>query len=130
MSTSVPVVRDDEYEKFAIAYQCVLIEMMQRALRRSKLEPDQVERAINQFMFELGNFHDDGWLKSDGKRIYPLLCFTKDFLNVDTAIQAIGTINAPSAGYAFHEHAMGLVKSFLAGNNDLRVETGSFGDSD
>ncbi len=128
MSDTPEVVRDDEYEQFAMAYQCVLIGMLQRALRRSRLEPEQVQKAVNRFLFELGNFHDQGWLESGGERVYPLLCFTRKFLNVDTKINEIGKINAPSAGFAFHEHAMGLVQEYLAGSAKLQVQTGSFGD--
>jgi len=49
--------------KFAMAYQCVLIAMLQRALKRSRLEPAKVEQAVNRFMFELGNFHAQGGLR-------------------------------------------------------------------
>ena len=128
MSANVEMVRDDEYEQMAIAYQCVLIAMLQRALKRSRLEPEKIEQAVNRFVFELGNFHDQGWLKAEGERVYPLLCFTRTFLNVDSGVAEVGKVNAPSPGFAFHEHAMGIVKSFLDGNDDLTVETGSFGD--
>ena len=128
MSANVEMVRDDEYEQFAMAYQCVLIAMLQRALKRSRLEPEKVEQAANRFMFELGNFHDQGWLKAEGQRAYPLLCFTKKFLNVDTDVADVSPVNAPSTGFAFHEHAIGLVKSYFEGSEDLQVETGSFGD--
>ena len=129
MSANVEMIRDDEYEQFAMAYQSVLIAMLQRALKRSRVEPEKVQQAVNRFMFEFGNFHDQGWLKAEGERVYPLLCFTRKFLNVNTDVTAIGTVNAPSPGFAYHEHAMGIVKSYFEGNKDLQVETGSFGDA-
>jgi hypothetical protein len=129
VSDSIELVRDEEYEQFAMAYQCVLIAMLRRALKRSRLEPEKVEQAVGRFMFELGNFHDQGCLKAKGARLYPLLCFSRTFLNVDTQVGAIGKLNAPSPGFAFHEHAIGIVKSYFEGNKDLQVETGTFDDA-
>lgn len=129
MSDNIEAVRDDDYERFANAYQCVLIAMLERALRRARLEPAQIQKVVSRFLFEFGNFQDQGWLKADGERVYPLLCFTRTFLNVDTDVRTLGKVNAPAPGYAFHEHAIGLVSEYFAGNADLQVETGSFGES-
>jgi len=60
---------------------------------------------------------------------FTLSRFTRKFLNVDTDVAEVGKVNAPSPSFAFHERAMGIVKSYLEGNEDLKVETGSFGDA-
>lgn len=112
-----------------MAYQCVLVAMLQRSLKRLQLGPEKIAQAINRFMFELGEFHDHGWLKAKGNRIYPLLCFTREFLNTTTDVSTIGTINAPSTFFAFHEHALGIVEQCLEGNEDTKIETGFFDDA-
>lgn len=128
MADSVRIVRDAEYEEMGMAYQCALIAILERSLKRSGLGPDKVKQAVKRFVFELGDFHDQGWLKVEGERVYPLLCFSRMFLNIDTDISELGTLYAPSTGFAAHEVAMGNVEAYFEGDERTRVETGSFGE--
>jgi hypothetical protein len=76
----------------------------------------------------MGNFHDQGWLKAsaDADRVYPLLCFSKRFLNIDTAIGELGEVFAPSKMFAFHEYAHGNAALLYEGDPNAQVETGCF----
>jgi hypothetical protein len=49
----------------------------------------------------IGNFHDQGWFRpSEGAdRVYPLLCFSKRFLDSDLQIGELGEVFAPSESF-------------------------------
>jgi hypothetical protein len=54
------------------------------------------------------------------------LCFTEQFLNVDTEPGKLGTVYAPSQFFAFHEYAHGSVWAFYDGDTAAQIETGHF----
>ncbi|OWK38518.1 hypothetical protein [Fimbriiglobus ruber] len=130
MAKTVRVVRDDAYEEMGAAYQRVLTAALDAALRESGVKSAATRRKVAEsFVFALGEFHDSGWLRpAEGAApVYPVLCFTERFLNVDTPPSALGTVYAPSPGFAFHEYAHGSVEAFHAGDPAAQIETGSFG---
>lgn len=80
----------------------------------------------------MGYFHDRGWLKpsSDAERVYPLLCFTKRFLDADTPVGELGEVYAPSDMFAFHEYAYGSASLLYEGDPHANVETGDVDDEE
>lgn len=130
MAKAARLVRDDAYEEMAAAYQCVLAAALDAALREHGVRSAATRRQVAEsFLFAVGEFHDTGWLKpADGAApVFPLLCFAERFLNVDTPVAAVGTVYAPSAGFAFHEYAHGCVAAFYDGDPAAEVETGRVG---
>jgi len=100
------LVRDHAYEGIADAYQSALLDLLNESLKRNGVrEVSQRRKICEQFLLELGTFHDQYWLESSDKAFYPLLCFSSKFLDTDTNINALGAVLAPSGFYAFHEHA-------------------------
>src|SRR4051812_37249796 len=110
MAGRTRLVRDDDYEEMGSSYQCLQVARLDAALQEHGITDAAVRRKVSEsFLFEMGNFHDEGWLKSsaDADRVYPLLCFSKTFLNIDTPIDQIGEVYVPSEGFSFHEYAFG-----------------------
>ena len=133
MAKAARLVRDDAYEEMGSAYQCVLIAILDAALREHGVRSAATRRKVaDSFLFALGEFHDSGWLRpADGAApVYPLLCFTERFLNVDTPTAVLGTVYAPSAYFAFHEYAQSCVAACYAGDPAGRVERGFVGAED
>src|SRR4051812_46510592 len=120
------LVRDDAYEEMAAAYQCVLLAALDEALEVQGVAKKTRRKVCETFLFNLGNFHDQGWLRptADAAPVYPLLCFTTTFLNTDTPVNRLGPVYAPSSFFAFHEYAFGCVEVYFGGDPAARVETG------
>ncbi|MGL6072995.1 MAG: hypothetical protein ACRC8S_02415 [Fimbriiglobus sp.] len=133
MAKAVRVVRDDAYEEMGAAYQCVLAAALDAALREHGVKSAATRRKLAEsFLFAVGEFHDTGWLRpAEGAApVHPVLCFAEQFLNVDTPPAELGTVYAPSPGFAFHECAHGSVGAFFDGDPAAQIETGSVGDEE
>src|SRR5262249_11255438 len=129
MAKAMRLVRDDAYEEMGSAYQCVLIAVLDAALREHGIKSAATRRKVAEsVVFALGDFHDSGWMRpAEGAApVYPLLCFSQRFLNGDTPIANLGTVYAPSPLFAFHEYAFGCVRAFFAKDPAAHVETGHF----
>jgi hypothetical protein len=129
MAETTRLVRDDAYEEMGSSYQCLQVSTLDAALQEHGIADVAVRQKIcESFLFEMGNFHDQGWLKSGAgaDRVYPLLCFSKRFLNSDTPIAELGDVFAPSEMFAFHEYAFGNAGLLYEGDPNAQVETGYF----
>ena len=129
MADPTRLVRDDAYEEMGSSYQCLQVATLDEALKEHGITDTAVRQKVCEtFLFAMGNFHDQGWLKpsADAERVYPLLCFSKRFLNTDTPAGELGDVYAPSEMFAFHEYAIGNAALLYEGDQNAQVETGSF----
>lgn len=129
MSNETKLVRDDAYEEMGSSYQCLQVATLDAALIEHGIsDPTTRQKVCESFLFAMGEFHDQGWLKptSDAKPVYPLLCFSEQFLNTDSSIAEIGTVYAPSEMFSFHEYAFGNASLLYEGDANANVETGSY----
>ena len=129
MTQATRLVRNDAYEEMGCAYQCLQASILDAALQENGITDAAIRQKIcESFLFELGNFHDQGWLRSSAKadRVYPLLCFSKQFLNADTPVEGLGEVFVPSEMFAFHEFALGNAALLYEGDPNAQVETGYF----
>jgi hypothetical protein len=131
MAKSAKLVRDEAYDVMGAAYQCVVTVTLDEVLKRHGVKSAATRRKVaEEFLFELGDFHDTGWLRpaEGAKPVYPILSFSEQFLNLDTPPAALGTVYLPSPGFAFHEYAHGCVGAYYDGDPAARVETGTIDD--
>ena len=129
MAEATRLVRDNAYEEMGASYQCVQIAALDAALREHGISDTAVRQKVcESFIFNMGVFHDQGWLKASpkGQALFPLLCFSTRFLDCGTPIEGLGTVYAPSEMFAYHEYALGSVSVFYEGDPAAQVETGSF----
>ena len=129
MAEATRLVRDDAYEEMGSSYQCVQVSTLDEAMREAGIADAEVRRKVcESFLFAMGNLHDQGWLKpsADAEPVYPLLCFSKRFLNTDTPVGELGEVFAPSEMFAFHEYAFDNAALLYEGDPNAQVETGSF----
>lgn len=129
MAEATRLVRDDAYEEMGSSYQCLQAATLDAALQENGITDAVVRQKICEaFLFSMGDFHDQGWLKpaAEADRLYPLLCFSKTFLNTDTPVEELGEVFAPSQMFAFHEYAFGNAALVYAGDTNAEVETGRF----
>jgi hypothetical protein len=111
----------------------VQVKVLDAAMQEQGIDDAEIRRKVcESFLFALGNFHDQGWLKTspDAEPVYPLLCFSTRFLNVDTPVDELGDIYAPSEMFAFHEYAFGSAGLLYEGDPNAHVETGGFEDEE
>ena len=129
MAVATVLVRDDAYEEMGSAYQCLQVLTLDTALQAQGIvDPAVRQKVCESFLFGMGNFHDQGWLKpsADSEPVYPLLCFSTRFLNTDTPVTELGNVFAPSSMFAFHEYAFGNAALLYEGDPNAQVETGNF----
>lgn len=128
MAETTRLVRDDAYEEMGASYQCVLVQALDEALRENGVSDASVRQKVcESFLFGVGNFHDQHWFKAADERVFPLLCFSKTFLNVDTPVEELGVVYASSTCFAYHEYAQGAVEGYFSGDPAFQVETGAVG---
>ena len=129
MSKRTKLVRDDEYEELGSAYQCVLIAALDEALRKNGMTAASKRKKVcRDFMISIGNLHDQGWFKPGSKPIFPIVCFSKTFLNIDTNIDKLGTLYAPSSMFSYYEYAFSCVDAYFDNDPAGRIEVGCFAD--
>jgi hypothetical protein len=93
MSKRTRLVGDDAYEDLAFAYQLVLVSILDQALRDSGISPKRKRRQIcRRFLRDHGTLHDQCWLRSGGKTVYPVLGFAEVFQNIGMTPQQLGTV--------------------------------------
>jgi len=131
MPTSTKLVRDDLFENMATMYQSLLTAALDQTLAENGIGDSAIRQKIcEEFVFWHGNLHDQMWIKqSGGERIFPLLCFTKRFLNIGTPVDELGDVFAGAQFFSWHEYALGSVAAhFEQGPAD--IEMGCVGPSD
>ncbi|MBT4867368.1 MAG: hypothetical protein HON53_19875 [Planctomycetaceae bacterium] len=129
MAQTTRLVRDDDYEEMASSFQCHQTAVLDGALQEHGISDADVRRKVcESFLFQMGVFHDQGWLKPspDGGPVFPLLCFTNRFLNTDTQVDGLGDVYAPSEEFSFHEYAFGNAALLYENDPNAVVETGVF----
>jgi hypothetical protein len=129
MAEATRLVRDNAYEEMGSSYQCLQVATLDAAMQEHGIsDPAVRQKVCESFLFAMGNFHDQGWLKPSaaGDLVYPLLCFSKRFLKTDTPVSELGEVYAPSEMFAFHEYAFGNAALLYEGDPNAQVETGSF----
>jgi len=129
MAERTRLVRDVAYEEMGSSYQCLQVTALDAAMQEHGIADAAVRRQVcESFLFSMGNLHDQGWFKpsADAERVYPLLCFSKRFLNLDTPIDDLGEVYAPSESFAFHEYAFGNASLLYEGDPNAEVESGYF----
>ena len=131
MSNPTRLVRDEAYEEMGSAYQCLLVSILDAALREHGVnDSDSRQEICGSFLFQLGILHDQGWFQTTdaSNPVYPLLCFTKTFLNTDTPVTEIGDVFAPSEHFAFEEYAMGNAALLYENDPNAHVINGCVGE--
>ena len=74
MAKATRLVRDDAYEKMGSSYQCLQVSTLDAALQEHGITDVAVRQSVcESFLFAMGNFHDQGWLKTsaDAEPVYP-----------------------------------------------------------
>jgi len=129
MAEATRLVRDDAYEEMGSSYQCLQVATLDAAMQEHGMTDAAVRRSVcESFLFAMGNIHDQGWLKpsANADPVYPLLCFSKRFLNTDTPVEELGEVHAPSEMFSFHEYALGNASLLYEDDPNAQVETGMF----
>ena len=107
MGKKLPVVQDDAYEEMAASYQLVEMARLNEVLRKHKIPVKTRRRICEIYFFGAGVFLDCGWLKAEGKQVFPTLCFAERPVDPDEGMGSITKLYAPSAFFAFHEYVTG-----------------------
>ena len=99
---------DHSYEEHAAAFQCLEIARLNEVLKEHGItDPQQRQAICSAFAFSSGNFLDQGWFQSEGRQLYPTLCFAERPCTPEVGLGAIERLHLPSSNFSFHEYAGG-----------------------
>ncbi len=125
------LVGEDAYEDLASAYQLALVSILDQALRESGITPRRKRRQIcARFLHAHGTLHDQCWLRSGGKTVYPLLWFAEVFQNSGMSPQQLGTVLADAdRSFSYDEYVWSVLRChFGPGETTPAVEIGLVGE--
>jgi hypothetical protein len=105
------MVDDGVYEAVAPAFQCVLIDALNRALKENGVDDSVRRRSIcDRYVFEMSVLLDQDWMKAKGaKRVFPRICFVDRRLEEDEEADAEANVYLPAGGFEFHSYSHGSV---------------------
>jgi hypothetical protein len=124
------IVRDDDYESMGTAFQLIQVELLNQALKEHGIEdPSQRQAICATYTFAFGDFLDQCWFTSEGRRVYPMVCFAEQFPGNAEDLNELDPIYA-SESFDYHEYAHGSVAYFFEDNGETipELESGSFAD--
>ncbi len=104
----------DRYWEMSYALLKVLAMELNEALKDSGVTDVEIRQQIcSRFGFGMGNFLDQYWMEINGEKCYPLLCFSKQFLDTDSHLEQIAPLYVPSKEFEFHGAADDATKEFF-----------------
>ena len=110
------VLRDEDiYLALAPAFQCTVIDALNRALKENEVDDVARRRAIcEKFIFEISELLDQGWVKTkETKKAFPRVCFADRLLEEDEDADAKARLYLPAGGFEFHSYSYGSVEYYF-----------------
>ena len=80
---------DEAYDLAAKGMVRSLLLLLRESLHESKVSPRKQRQICESFCVALCDHLDQGWFRIDGQPFYPLLAFTRSFLNIDTELKEV-----------------------------------------
>jgi hypothetical protein len=115
----VETINSSDYEGMAASYQCVEIDRLNSVLKEKGIDDVELRKLIcEQYFFHAGVFLDSGWLISDGKKVWPQLCFAEQSDHTAPGRGDIHKLHIPSDHFAFHEYVHGDSDVYFEDNNE------------
>jgi hypothetical protein len=116
MAEAMQVEQDEEkYWELGSAFTQVLVAEINDALKAGGVEDaEQRQKICSYLAFGLGNFLDQQGIEVGGQKVYPLLCFSQKFLNIDVAPHDVEPLQLPAKGFEFHAAAGDVAHEFFS----------------
>ena len=133
MASRAKIVRDPAYWEMGKAFAGVMAMELNDALKDCRVTDARKRKKIcERFLFGMGNFLDQYWFAVEGEKHYPLMCFTKKFMNVGMDPSDVGTVYAPSKGWEYHAAASDMTEWFFKDQkqDSNAVRVGVFGEEE
>jgi hypothetical protein len=91
----------------------LMVADLNESLRSAGLSKSQRKVACEDFLFAFCERLDQGWIRTDGRTHYPLLAFSKRFLDINTKLSDVLPILLPDKGDELHAVASEIVNAFF-----------------
>lgn len=125
--------RDEDYVDFGLSFQAIVVHHLNTILKEKGMEEPVDRREICEtFLSGLGDFFDKYWLEYEGRRVFPLLAFSENHMNMGMSLEDLGQVFVPPAGFAHHEYVFGTVADFFEDDEEALPDIllGSIDDDD
>ncbi len=124
------LIGSDRFEELASAYQAVLVSLLDEALRECGIKPKRKRRRVCQrFLYRHGLLHDQSWLRTGGRTVYPVLGFAEHFRDVGMGPSALGQVLVDRDGsFSFDEYGWSVLRCVFEPDDEVPpVEVGLVG---
>ncbi len=120
MAEAIQVEQDErQYWELGDAFVQVLVAELNDALKSMGVDDaEQRHLLCSRLAFGLGNFLDQEWMEVDGRKFYPLLCFSEKFLDFGAPLKELEPLQMPSKEFEFHGAAVDVAHDFFKSQNE------------
>ena len=120
MADTVTIEQDDNfYWTAGYEFVEVLVDELNSSLKENGVsDAEQRQKICSQFVFGIGNFLDQYGMEVDGKKCYPLLCFTHQFLDIGVPLSEIKPLYLPVKDFEFHGAASDVADEYFGSQNE------------
>ena len=120
MTDTVATKHDDNfYWAAGTEFVEVLVNELNGSLQENGVSDAEQRRKIcSQFVFGIGNFLDQYGMEVEGKKRYPLLCFTDQFLDMGVPLAEIEPLYLPVKDFEFHGAASDVADEYFGSQNE------------
>ena len=131
MSEQVKTEQDNSfYWTAGSSFVEIMIDELNGALKENGvMDADQRRKICSQYAFGVGNFLDQYWIETNGRKRYPLLCFTDEFLDIGVPAADVEPLYLPVKDFEFHDAASGIADEYFGVQEEqLSIRIGFIGE--
>ena len=104
MNQRVEYTQDEgEYHRAAKAFVRALLAELNDALTEKRISKAKRRDICVSFAYSLCTTLDQCWVRADGQSYFPLVAFTKQFLDIGDSLDDVSPIQMPDRSVAFYE---------------------------
>ncbi|MEW8051466.1 MAG: hypothetical protein AB2809_13935 [Candidatus Thiodiazotropha sp.] len=108
---SEEIVKSEEYEEMAAAFQCSQIQVLDNVLSESGISPTKAKEIVESFALKYGVVLDQYWLDSEEGKVFPAIAFSKKHQEYEP-----DTFYMNEGAFSFAEYAYGNISWYYEDN--------------
>jgi hypothetical protein len=104
----------------AMSFMALTVHRLNTALKEGGVADATVRQEIcSSFLFEFAYHHDAGWVRKDGKKLFPIVTFAERRApKPDENLGEIAEIHVPTQATSWHEYAHGVTSQYFEDDNE------------
>ncbi len=109
---SEEILKSDEYEEMAAAFQCSQIQILDNVLSENGISSQKAKEIVESFTLKFGVVLDQYWLDSEEGKIFPTIAFSKKHQDYEPEAFYFN-----EGAFSFAEYAYGNISWYYEENS-------------